>query len=64
MRAMFKNASSFNQDVNDWNVENVTDMCKMWIMEPAAFNQPLNNWNVSNVTNMNCMFEYTKSFNY
>jgi len=33
-------AESFNQPLNDWNVENVTDMYAMF-MEEKSFNQPL-----------------------
>lgn len=64
--AMFAD-SSFNQDINDWDVSSVTDMSLMFAnleknVNKNPFNQPLNNWNVSNVTNMFGMF-YKSSFN-
>ena len=34
-------ASSFNQQLNNWNVSNVTDMAYMF-MHANSFNQPLN----------------------
>ena len=61
--------SSFNQDINDWDVSAVTDMSLMFANFDEAeegvknpFNQPLNNWNVSNVTNMAGMF-FNSNFN-
>ena len=40
MWGMFKNASSFNQPLNDWNVSNVTDM-ELIFHDASSFNQPL-----------------------
>jgi len=59
---MFKNAESFDQPLNNWDVSNVTNM---WSMFDGAsfFNQPLNNWDVSNVTSMSEMFWKASSFN-
>ena len=55
MESMFHGASAFNQPLNDWRVDNVTDMCGMF--EGAwSFDQPLNDWRVNNVTNMQSMF--------
>ena len=48
---MFRNASAFNQPLNNWDVSNVTTMDGMF-KEALEFNQPLNNWDVSNVTTM------------
>ena len=45
---MFRNASSFNQPLNDWNVSNVTIISYMF-RDATSFNQPLNDWDVSNV---------------
>jgi surface protein len=45
---MFRNANSFNQDISDWTVNNVTDMTQMFY-SAAAFNQDLRWWDVSNV---------------
>ena len=53
--------NTFN-NINNWNVSNVTDMG--WMFYGAtSFNQPLNNWNVSNVTSMRSMFYGATSFN-
>ena len=63
MSEMFsRQARSFNQPLNKWNVSKVTDM--NWMFQNAnSFNQPLNDWNVSNVTSMNEMFCCAYSFN-
>ena len=59
---MFRNARSFNQPLNKWNVSSVKDMRNMfWGAE--LFNQPLDKWNVSKVKNMNYMFADATSFN-
>ena len=50
-----KNASSFNQPLEAWNVSNVTDMSGTF-RTASSFNQPLEAWNVSNVTDMYCTF--------
>ncbi len=62
LRRIFYNAKKFNQDINIWDVTNVTDM--YCTFESAViFDQPLNNWNVSNVTNMHGMFQAANAFN-
>jgi surface protein len=50
--------SVFNDDISDWNVENVTSMSHMFEGN-TFFNQDISNWKVGNVTNMNSMFEST-----
>ena len=64
MREMFAYASSFNQPLNKWRVDNVTNMGEMF-RNAWAFNQPLADWPVENVTNMHGMFFCTgpRSFN-
>ena len=62
MMYMFRDASSFNQSLNNWNVSKVTNMEAMF-WGATSFNQPLNNWNVSKVTYMYDMFEEATSFN-
>ena len=54
MSDMFCGAYSFNQNLGNWNVSNVTDMKNMFYEACYDFNQPLNNWKdkVSNVTDM------------
>ena len=57
----FDDTNIFN-NINDWNVSNVTNMS--WMFKGATkFNQPLNKWNVSNVTYMRGMFQGATSFN-
>ena len=40
MEAMFKNAESFNQPLNNWNVSNVTNMEDMFY-DAISFELPL-----------------------
>ena len=58
---MFNKASSFNQNINDWNVSNITRMDGIFY-DATAFNQDIGDWNVSKVTRMNNMFQRS-SFN-
>ena len=55
MYAMFS-GTSFNQDLNNWNVSNVTNMKTMFGSTP--FNGNISNWDTSSVTNMHTMFAY------
>jgi surface protein len=59
---MFRNASSFNQPLNNWDVSNVTDMREMFY-KVFSFNQLLDNWDVSQVAGMGYMFYKAFSFN-
>lgn len=62
MSRMFRYAEAFNEPLDNWDVNNVTDMSSMF--EGAeAFNQPLNNWDVINVTDMSFMFR-SSAFNH
>ena len=54
--------SSFNQEILNWSVANVTNMSRMF-SGAGSFNQYIGNWNVSQVRNMEAMFFYAYSFN-
>ncbi|MEJ0033417.1 MAG: BspA family leucine-rich repeat surface protein [Bacteroidota bacterium] len=53
---MFSNATSFNQDIHAWNVENVTFM-ENTFSGATAFNQDISLWDISKVTDMTGMFD-------
>jgi surface protein len=59
---MFYGATSFNGNINNWDVSQVVDMEEMF-RGAAAFNSPLDQWDVSRVTNMEQMFRGASSFN-
>jgi surface protein len=59
---MFSNCNTFNQDLNGWDVSQVTTMFSMF-SKCNTFDKPLNGWNVSNVTNMGKMFYECSIFN-
>jgi len=58
---MFAKASSFNTNINNWNVSHIEWLSGMF-KDATSFNQPLNNWNVSNVIDLVEMFEGATSF--
>jgi surface protein len=62
MTQMFGEASSFNQDLNNWNVSGVTNMNSMFF-GAAAFNGNISSWNVGNVTAMGGLFRGETVFN-
>lgn len=49
MRQMFSYLSSFNSDISDWDVSNVTNM-DMMFQYAYSFNSDLSDWDVSKVT--------------
>jgi surface protein len=62
MNGMFAVATSFNGNISNWDVGNVTSMNGMFV-EATSFNQDISNWDVGNVTDMAGMFEGATSFN-
>ena len=62
MAGMFYNASTFNQNISNWNTRNVIDMSDMF-GEARAFNQDISKWDTSEVLHMPCMFWNATSFN-
>jgi surface protein len=55
MSGMFREQSTFNQNIANWDVSNVVNMREMFNLA-SVFNQPIGVWDVSNVINMRSMF--------
>ncbi|MEO9510874.1 MAG: BspA family leucine-rich repeat surface protein [Flavobacteriaceae bacterium] len=62
MSWMFWNASSFNADINGWDVSKVTIMNNMF-QGASAFDADISGWDVGEVNNMAYMFDGASSFN-
>ena len=54
--------SSFNQEINDWNLSHVTDISRMF-MSNHSFNQNISQWDVSSVVDTSGMFSHASLFN-
>ena len=62
MDSMFRNATEFNQNLNNWaNVARVKSMNSMF-RGATNFNSDLNNWDTLNVESMDYMFYGAKNF--
>ncbi|MEL6560817.1 MAG: BspA family leucine-rich repeat surface protein, partial [Bacteroidota bacterium] len=59
MRTMFRQAGSFNGDVNDWDISNVTDIAGIF-NEASSFAGDVSQWQVGNVTDMQGAFNGTQ----
>lgn len=53
----FLEASAFNGDVTDWDVDSVTDMTNAFKGTTAFQGTGLSTWNIANVAQMDAMFE-------
>ena len=62
LRQMFRDATSFNDDISNWDVSTVTNMRAMF-KGASSFNQDISNWDVSSVTLMTALFWGATSFN-
>ena len=61
MGKMFRNATSFNQDLSQWDTANVTAMNSMF-RGALVFDQEIRGWDVSNVTDFSDMFNGATAF--
>jgi surface protein len=62
MGSLFRDKSSFNEDISAWDTSGVTDMGNMF-RGASSFNQDVGDWAVDRVTIMACMFCYAFAFN-
>ena len=65
MSQLFKDKTTFNEDISSWDVSSVTNMSQMFSVWPnnGVFNQDISGWDVSNVTTMDEMFTRQLNFN-
>ena len=55
---MFRNATSFNQPIGNWNTGNVNTIARMF-QEAQSFNQSFGNWDISSIVNTGNAFKGT-----
>jgi surface protein len=53
--------ATFNEDISNWNVENVVNMERMFF-NCANFNQDISKWNLDNVKKTKYMITHAESF--
>jgi len=63
MSYLFKDRTQFNEDISNWNTQNVKNMESMFEGALNFNNNDLSIWNVSNVKNMRKMFRGAVNFN-
>jgi surface protein len=62
MNDMFKGATSFNQNLNSWNVSSLKETSGMF-NDASSFNGDISSWITSSIYNMDLMFYNATSFN-
>jgi len=62
MKNMFSNATSFNQDISNWDLSNVLYINGLF-SGATSFNQDISSWDISNVISMTSLFSDATSFN-
>ena len=61
MSELFKDKSTFNDDISSWDVSSVTNMYRLF-MNASNFSGDISSWDVSSVTDMSWVF-YGTTFN-
>jgi surface protein len=59
---MFQNAQAFNQDISQWDVQNVNNFDGMFYIA-QSFNQDISGWDVSNASDFRNVFQQANAFN-
>ena len=62
MSNAFRDRTTFNEDIGNWDVSNVTNMADLF-KGASSFNQDIGDWDVSSVRSMPKMFQEASSFN-
>ena len=62
LRAMFRNCTSLNADLNHWDVSGIENFGAMFATA-SAFNGNITAWDVSSATNLNSLFYQATVFN-
>ncbi len=62
MSELFKDKTTFNDDISGWDVSNVATMREMF-RSAKSFNQDISDWDVSSVTDMILTFYHAEIFN-